>query len=175
MYQPSYWYHDNIKFPEREINQVVSELKRLGSGLTVRGYPVTSYHFKIHSRPDKIWAPKYTKILEDLTKNIGLYSTTKYDFEYWAQLYTNGTKHKRHHHGVGDGHPHLSFVHFIKPGKEQSFRFITEEGEDWTPPEQNEGDLIYFPSWCWHRVAPVLVEERLVVAGNIQFTYIDED
>lgn len=176
MYKPSYWVHGNIKFPEQEITQVVSELKRLGSELTVRGYPASSYHFKLFSRPDKIWAERYTKILEDLTKNIGLYSTTQYAFEYWAQLYTNGIQHKRHHHhDVDGGHPQISFVHFIKPDKEKSFKFITNDKEDWTPPEQNEGDLIYFPSWCWHRVAPVVAEERLVVAGNIDFLHIDED
>jgi len=173
MYQPSYWVHGNIKFPEKEINQVVSELKRLGKELIVRGYPViSSYYFKHFSRPDKIWSDKYGEIIKDITKNLGLYSTTKYDFEYWSQLYTNGTEHKAHHHGLGDS---ISFVHFIKPDKEKSFKFLTNEREEWTPPEQNEGDLIYFPAWCWHQVSPVITDERLVVAGNIKITYIDEN
>ena len=175
MYQPFYWVHDNIKFPEKEISQVVSELKRLGDELTARGYPASSYFFKSFSRPDKIWADRYSEIIKDITKNLGLYSTTQYTFSYWSQLYTRGIEHTRHHHGIGDGNPHISFVHFIKPDKEKSFKFITDEKEDWTPPEQNEGDIIYFPSWCWHRVVPVQAEERLVVAGNIQITHIDED
>ena len=174
MYQPTYWVHGNIKFPEQEVNQVVSELKRLGSELLVRGYPASSFHFKLFSRPDKIWAERYTEIVSDITKAINLHSSTKYFFEYWSQLYTNNIQHIRHHHfDANDGNPQISFVHFIKPDKEKSFRFVTNEQEDWTPPEQNEGDLICFPSWCWHRVVPVKTKERLVVAGNIDIAHID--
>ena len=173
MYQPTYWLHDNIQFPEHEVEQVSRELKRLGAELTVRGYPASSYNFKVFNKPDKIWSKRYNQIVTDITKNIGLNSTSKYNFEYWSQLYTEGTQHNPHHHyEVEGGHPQISFVHFIKPDAPDSFKFITNDKEDWIPLEQNKGDLIVFPSWCWHRVTPI--KERLVVAGNIDFVHIDD-
>ena len=175
MYKPVYWYHGNVKFPDTEVDQVTRELKRIGTEMLVRGYPASSYHFKIFNRPDKIWAERYTKIVEDITKSVNIYSSTKYLFSYWSQLYSKDIQHTPHHHfDAVEQRGQISFVHFIRPDKEKSFRFLTHEKEDWTPAEQNEGDIICFPSWCWHRVAPVITSERLVVAGNIEIDYMED-
>ena len=170
MFRPQYWTHGNLKLPDKEVDQVIAELKRLGKELIVRDENISSFHFKQHSRPDKIWRNTYSELVEDITKSVGIYSECKYYYDYWSQVYL-----PKQHHGA---HNHLSpptyicFVHFIRPGKDKNFKFIDGDGKDYTPEQQNEGDILCFPPFMWHRVAPVL-EERFVVAGNIAITHIN--
>ena len=55
--------------------------------------------------------------------------------------------------------------------EEKLFRFTDTDGNVFVPKEQNNGDIICFPSWLWHEVLPNETnEERLVTAGNIKIT-----
>ena len=77
MFRPPYWFHKNIKFDKEEVDKVAEELKVVSRELIVRGEPLlSSYHFKLHQRPDKIWNDKYSKIMEDVVKEIGMFNTT---------------------------------------------------------------------------------------------------
>ena len=75
MYKPLYWYHGNITFPDQEVEQVIKELERLGEELIKREDAISSYYLKVHSRPDKIWQPKYEEIVEEITDSIGIQKT----------------------------------------------------------------------------------------------------
>ena len=175
MFRPQYWTHGNLKLPDKEVDQVIAELKRVGKELIVRDENISSYHFKRHSRPDKIWANTYGEVVEDITKSLGIYSECQYVYEYWSQLYFPNKYHSPHHHlssPTDENYTaYICFVHFIKPGKDKNFKFVDGEGKDYTP-EQNEGDILCFPPFMWHRVAPVL-EERFAVAGNISITQMN--
>lgn len=179
MFKPVYWLHRNIKFPEDEVKQVIRELRKVGREFVVRGEAVTSYHFAPHQRPDKIWRQYYADICEEITKDIGIYSTCQYNYEYWSQLYTTNNVHHPHHH-FNDSYDRdrlarkadISFVHFIQP-EEKAFKFIDNEGKDHTLPQQDPGDIICFPSWMWHWVAPVKSDERFVIAGNIEIKELE--
>ena len=167
-YNPPYWFHKNIQFPDEEINQVSENLKKISKELLVRKYPMlSSYYFKMHQRPDKIWQKKYSDIVKDITKEVGLYSLCRYEFEYWSQYYLRNTGHPAHCHFDPS---HLSFVHILK-SPEKLFTFTDTVGNTFVPPEQNNGDLFVFPSWVFHEVKPnESGEERFVVAGNITIT-----
>ena len=170
MYKPLYWYQGNYKFPDTEVDQVINELIRLGDELLKREEAISSYYLKAYSRPDKIWQPRYQKIVEDITKSIGIESTSTYEWEYWAQLYFPKNRHRAHHHC--NYTPTLSFVHFVKPTEDNLFTFLDNDGNDYTLPEQSKGDLVFFPSYIWHRVKPIKLDKRFVISGNIEIKSI---
>ena len=54
-YRPPYWYHDNIKFSEDELNSLKTELDNLGSEkYTENNQCITTCIFKDESRPYQI-------------------------------------------------------------------------------------------------------------------------
>ena len=54
--------------------------------------------------------------------------------------------------------------------------FLDHDGHFFIPEEQNNGDLICFPSYLHHQVLPNKSNtQRFVVAGNIEITYIQQD
>ena len=179
MYKPPYWFFKNIKFPDNEIEQVIEGIKNCSEELIVRDEGLlSSFYFKMHQRPDKIWRDRYHTIMEDITKSMGMFSSTKYIFEYWSQLYYKNVGHPPHHHVdpeqlfLGK----ISWVHFIRTSKEKSFMFVDGNGQVFTPKEQNEGDIIYFPSYLWHQVFPNKSNsQRFVCAGNLSFIHLDTD
>ena len=85
--------------------------------------------------------------------------------------------HRAHHHADVDDNLDtiISWVHFIDVPKQKLFRFTDTTGNFFVPEEQNEGDIICFPSWVWHEVLPNNSNERRVVlAGNITVTHYDD-
>ena len=170
MFKPPYWNHKNIKFPQEEMDIVISQLKKLPS----KKYKnFTSLHY-VDSYPEKIWEEEYKLILADLLTEIGIHEMSRYTYVFWSQYYTKNSSHYIHNHYnnlIND----ISFVHFLKVTDIPLFRFTNLEGEYFTPPKQNEGDFICFPSWVWHEVIPnESDQERLIVAGNIQITSMDQ-
>ena len=61
-----------------------------------------------------------------------------------------------------------------KPTKENNFVFLDNDGKEHGLPEQNEGDLIFFPSYIWHSAKPLKSGRRFVVAGNIEIKFIEK-
>jgi len=54
------------------------------------------------------------------------------------------------------------------------FRFTDTKGNTLVPDEQNNGDIICFPSWVWHEVLPNKTDKRrVVISGNIKVTHYD--
>ena len=176
-FKPPYWFHRNIKFEKEEVDKVAKELKHVSRELIVRDEPLlSSYHFKLHQRPDKIWNDRYSKIMEGVVKEIGMFTTTKYTYEYWTQLYFKNGGHPPHHHIDPEQKFYgcLSWVHFHRTPEEHYFTFLNSDGEIYSPKEQEDGDLIVFPSFIWHQIYPNKSDvERFVTAGNIAFTHID--
>lgn len=176
-FKPPYWFYKNIKFPEDKIHNVIEELKVVSRELIVRDEPLlSSYNFKLHQRPDKIWNDDYKDIMKGIVTQMGMYNTTKYLYEYWSQLYYKNVGHPPHHHEDNESclAGRISWVHFHKTPKEKSFMFIDCNGQVFVPEEQNEGDIICFPSYLWHQVFPNKSNtQRFVCAGNIAFIHID--
>ena len=175
MYRPLYWYYGNVKFPDTEVEQVINELLKLSDylGLHMEEDATSSYYLDVTERPDKIWQPRYHEIVENLTKSIGIHSTSKYIWDYWTQLYFPSNHHPPHTHWHGPST--ISFVHFLKPTKENNFVFLDNDGKEHGLPEQSEGDLIFFPSYIWHSAKPLKSGRRFVVAGNIEIKFIEKD
>ena len=173
MFTPPYWNHSNIKFSNEEINYMISEYK---SKVPFVEENYTSF-VPEHPNPEVIWLKKYSAIISDIMSNMGLETTTRYSYNLWGQLYLQGHKHKPHHHFNTDKNSSnsvISFVHFIKPADKPLFQFLNLKGDQVTPKNQKKGDIILFPSWLLHTVLPNKSnEERFIIAGNINITYID--
>ena len=170
MYKPPYSFYKNIKFPESEIQHVIKKLNGMSNLDTRRDEFTTSFFLKEQERPEKIWRHRYSQIQEQLLRQIGIYTTCRCEFYYWSQLYNKGDNHCPHHH-FGDG-TIISWVHFVRsPFK--AFRFTDKDLNYFIPPEQEEGDMIYFPSYLCHQAMPSCTDEqRFIVAGNIKITQI---
>ena len=170
MYKPPYSFYKNIKFPESEIQHVIKKLNGMSNLDTRRDECTTSFFLKEQERPEKIWRHRYSQIQEQLLRQIGIYTTCRCEFYYWSQLYNKGDNHCPHHH-FGDG-TIISWVHFVRsPFK--AFRFTDKDLNYFIPPEQEEGDIICFPSYLCHQAMPSCTDEqRFIVAGNIKITQI---
>ena len=116
MYKPPYWFYKNIKFPESEIQHVIKKL----NGMSKHDECTTSFFLEEQERPDKIWRHRYSQIHEQLLRQIGIYTTCRYEFYYWSQLYNKGDSHCPHHH-FRDGSM-ISWVHFVR-SYFKAFRF----------------------------------------------------
>ena len=175
MFEPLYRYHGNVKFPDTEVEQVINELCKLKNylGMFMEEEAVSSYYLDQKDRPDKIWQPRYNEIVEEITKSIGIQSTSRYVWDYWSQLYFTNNFHSAHTHYQGPST--ISWVHFVKPTTEKHFMFVDNDGKEHELPEQNEGDIVFFPSYIWHRVKPLKSGRRFVVAGNIELTFVEKD
>ena len=188
MCKPLYWYHGNVKFPDTEVEKMISDLTKSGdhirslmekslmetSKLGVREESsISTYYFDVTERPDAVWQPRYNEIIEEIMKSIGIQSSTRYDWDYWTQLYFANDYHGAHTHS--NLKESISFVHFIKPTKENNFVFLDNDGNEHVLPEQNEGDIVCFPSYIWHKVKPLKSGIRFVVSGNIELTHIERD
>ena len=174
MFKPLYWYYGNVKFPDTEVEQVINELIRLSDYLQLfmEEEAISSYYLKELDRPDKIWQPRYQEIVENLTKSIAIQSTSRYTWDYWTQLYFPKHHHPAHTHY--NGKDTISFVHFINPTKENNFVFLDNDGNEHVLAEQNEGDIVFFPSYIWHKVKPLKSGRRFAVAGNIEITFLEK-
>ena len=142
MFTPPYWNHSNIKFPDKEIDLVRSEYKSKVP-FVVDNY--TSF-YEEGPKPEVIWLNNYSAIIADIMSNIGLETTTRYSYHLWGQLYLKGNNHLPHHHfhpvPNSSDNSSISFVHFIKPTDETTFRFLNLKGDEVIPPKQKEGDII---------------------------------
>ena len=179
MFEPPYWFHDNIKFSDKDINKLKNSLleEQYNNNKDVVEHK-TSYNHDPIFRPDRFLNYYYKDIIDDITKKIGIYHLSKYDYFFWSQLYQINGYHGPHNHAGGKGvdlNAHISWVHFLDVPDQKCFRFTDTKGNILIPDEQSSGDIICFPSWVWHEVVPLETDYlRLVTAGNIGFTSHDE-
>ena len=186
-FKPIYWFHDNIKFSSEEIDEFKSNLDKLdvekltgtfivGEKLIKNNDCISTFVYCENDRPDVKYNDMYSKIVENITKNVGIYNNILYDYTYWTQMYDNNMCHKPHNHAKLDPNfvDIISWVHFIDVPEQKCFRFLDNDGNFFVPDEQTNGDIICFPSWAWHEVMPNETEHRrLVISGNISVTHFD--
>ena len=176
-FKPPYWYHDNIKFSDEDINKLKNSLLEEQYNNKNIIEHKTSYNHDPSFRPDRFLNKYYKNIIDDITKKVGIYHLSKYDYFFWSQLYQINGYHGPHNHtgekGV-DFNADISWVHFLDVPEQKCFRFTDTKGNILVPDEQSSGDIICFPSWVWHEVVPLETDYlRLVTAGNIGFTSHD--
>ena len=177
-FKPPYWYHDNIKFSKDDLNLLKSEIDALREQkFAKRNQHISTFLLEKYERPENKYLDLYKKIVEDITKTVGIYYKVTYDVSYWTQLYDNGMSHNPHHHAMinSDWESTISWVHFLDVPEQKCFRFTDTKGNTLVPDEQNNGDIICFPSWVWHEVIPNESNvRRLVTSGNIKVTHYDD-
>ena len=179
-FKPPYWYHDNIKFSDNDIEELKNylihdEYKNQNKDIEEHNHQTTFFH-NLDQRPEKKYLNLYKKIVADITKNVGIYHKVIYDVSFWTQLYEKGMSHNPHHHAMlsPDWDSAISWVHFLDVPEQKCFRFTDTKGNTLIPDEQNNGDIICFPSWVWHEVLPNNSSmRRLVTSGNIKITHYD--
>ena len=176
MFEPPHWFYKNTKFPEKEIDEVISELiRKLDEEVTWTEGLLTSFFLSQYQRPDRIWNEQYSKLMEGVVKQLGVYTNCRYSYEYWSQYYHKNIGHRSHHHARGDlfAFGQLSWVHFLRTTEEKSFVFLDKTGNFFTP-RQDQGDIIIFPSYLWHKVKLNTTNaKRFVVAGNLWITDLE--
>lgn len=172
MFKPPHWFHKNIQFPEKEIDQVINQIQEKINNIQTLNPLITSYFLDMMERPDRIWSQQYSQLMEDVVKNMGVYTTCKYNYEYWSQYYHKNIGHQNHHHARGDlnAFGQISWVHFLRTTEKKSFVFLDNNGNTFTP-KQDKGDVLIFPSYIWHEAKPDT--KRFVVAGNLWITYLE--
>ena len=156
-FKPPYWYHDNVKFSENDLKILKSDIDGLGEKKFAKNnMHISTFFLEQTERPEKKYVEVYEKIVEDITKSVGIYYKVKYQYVYWSQLYEKGMIHKPHHHASLDSEmkTDISWVHFLDVPKQKCFRFTDMKGNILIPKEQNSGYIICFPSWIWHEVLP---------------------
>ena len=178
MFKPPYWFHDNVKFSDEDINILKNSLLEEQYKNKDIVEHKTSFNHDPSFRPDRFLNKYYKDIIDDITKKVGIYHLSKYDYFFWSQLYEINGYHGPHNHAGGKGidlNAHISWVHFLDVPDQKCFRFTDTKGNILIPDEQSSGDIICFPSWVWHEVVPLETDYlRLVTAGNIGFTSHDE-
>jgi hypothetical protein len=120
----------------------------------------------------------YAMIQEKIMKDLSLFHRTKYHWDFWVQMYNNKTNgHPDHDHfSIGGNRVSIiSWVHFILTPNQKCFYFIGPNRNKIYPNYQSSGDIIAFPSWSAHGVDKVSENnfDRLIVAGNINLSYIE--
>ena len=184
-FKPPYWYHDNIKFSDEEIDTLKKELTRMSAVLSEDDSlreQVTTYFVDDTTRPEKRFNNFYSKLVEDIMKNVGLYRMVRYEYIYWSQLYLKNNKHNPHQHSrkIEESSRQyeeviISWVHFLDVPEQKCFRFVDNDGNILVPEQQLNGDIIVFPSWVWHEVLPNESDKkRIVISGNISVTHYDD-
>ena len=176
-FKPPYWYQGNLKFSENDLKILKTDIDNLGEKkFSKDNKHMSTYFIEQTERPEKKYVEVYKKIVEDITKTVGIFYKTTYNVSFWTQLYDEGMTHNPHHHALieSDSESVISWVHFLDVPKQKCFRFTDTKGNTLVPDEQNNGDIICFPSWVWHEVLPNETNKRrVVISGNIKVTHYD--
>ena len=108
----------------------------------------------------------YVDLADRIAKEQAYYVNSFYTCTYWIQVYNKDAIHPIHTHFTMGDNTIISWVHFLKIPDTPCFRFT--DGENYLVPEQQEGDIIVYPSYIRHEVISHQEDfNRIVVAGNI--------
>ena len=96
-FKPIYWYYGNTKFSSEEIYELKSNIDKIDAEkLTENNDCISTFVYCENDRPDIKYNDMYSKIVENITKNVGIYNNILYDYTYWTQMYDNNMCHKPH-------------------------------------------------------------------------------
>jgi len=156
--------------PEKEIEDVKRHYKQ--EKFIIDGDYYSSYYDQDNSDQysNRVLVDFYSRKIEDAMKKFGLYHRTKYNWQMWIQIYNSTLgAHSEHDHFSGNGI--ISWVNFVKTPNQKCFYFLDSQNNK-TYPNQNSGQIIFFPSWALHGVDKMESDgDRIVIAGNI---YLNE-
>tara|TARA_B100001057_G_scaffold357185_1_gene359191 strand:- start:82 stop:678 length:597 start_codon:yes stop_codon:yes gene_type:complete len=159
-------FSDKFLLPVTKIDSIRDRYKQdeYKTSMERTGFCWSSYH-----KQDDFLNNIYNDKILQCLKNIPVSTSRGYlsdpTLSYWVQIYDEqaGGGHPVHDHWGPDCM--ISFVHFVKVPKQNCFYFKAEEK---IYPKQDEGDIIFFPSWASHGVDPVVeCRDRIVMAGNV--------
>ena len=166
---PPYWYYtEKVMHPKEELDHAIKIFERKIPVNNDANH--SSYGLKRFTPPEVMWWQVYQNIVENIVVQSGLRKSYSYDYECWGQLYTKGLHHPTHNHNTFTeaGESTISFVHFLRNSNEPNFRFVNRDTDQIHIPKQEEGDILIFPSYVFHKVIPNSSDKkRFVVAGNI--------
>ena len=162
----------NKTIPKDTIDPIVSNIKKDDRSFRKEENFYSSYHLPVKERPEEKLSSLYNDIFPKALNRLGLSGRSNVSVAFWMQIYEKGGGgHGFHMHFTGN--EIISWVHFLRPTSKKCFYFIDGDGNQ-IYPEQNEGDIIMFPSWALHGVDSNTEEEdRCVVAGNVILHKID--
>lgn len=114
----------------------------------------------------------YDELIKDVMIHLAINEHCEWFHQPWFQVYTKNNPNTElpHHHF----HPAtaLCYVHFIEPTS-QKCAYQMLGGRKKIYPDQNPGDIIFFPPWALHGVDKLQCDEiRIVAAGNIQLSKV---
>ena len=161
------WYiHGNWKLDPTQLQTLEKDILRVGV-TQEKEQVITTYHAKDKDLECLDFLYNfYKERVDEISKDQLFFHTSKIHFVFWIQVYNKLSYHPIHDHFDCGNDTVLSFVHFLKP-VENCFEF-TDERQSLVP-QQQEGDLIVFPSYVTHRVKQHNANtNRIVVAGNIK-------
>ena len=154
----------NKKFPENLYTELINRIHE--------NYKDKEKFFSSYYQPGEIFSdiivPYYGNVIEEIMKDLGIWSRTKYRYNLWVQMYNSETTtHPPHEHFTGA--EIISFNHIIDASNNKCFYFLNDNGDKIYPEHQERGDIFAWPPWRRHGVDKVQEPNvnRLIVAGNI--------
>ena len=160
----------NKKFPENLYTELINRIHE--------NYKDKEKFFSSYHAPGEIFSdiitPYYGNVIEEIMKDLGLYSRTKYLYNVWVQMYNSKTtSHAPHEHFSGK--EIISFTHIIDASPKKCFYFLNDNGDKIYPENQNSGDIFAWSPWLVHGVDNVKESNtnRLIVAGNVWLNSYD--
>tara|TARA_E500000331_G_scaffold165834_1_gene160620 strand:+ start:1010 stop:1618 length:609 start_codon:yes stop_codon:yes gene_type:complete len=143
-----------------------------------------SLRTEFNTSKDNVYQDLYSGVMDQFTKDLALENCRAYIDESWLNYYIGSENQEEHDHLPGfysgihfikydDGHTATRFVNPIY----QLYSFMYKDidlyknpdfgSQHWSP-EVKEGDIIIFPSFLRHLVAPQKSDEhRITLAFNI--------
>ena len=159
-------WHDNIINSNIDYDDIISKIVDNDNYYSAPLDLHTTY--QMDDAPDSIVADFYGDVISRFMTDLGLYHRCRYNFGWWTQIYSgnNNSTHPPHDHF--DHGVILSWIHFVKPPKQDCFCFVDSNGNQTFPKTQRQNDFIVFPSFILHQAVPFESDEdRVIIAGNI--------
>lgn len=168
------WYtHGNWKLDPTQLTTLTNDLLEIG--VKDKDFNIVTTYFNKDEDMECLRFLKnfYENRVDEIAKDNFFYHNSTLRFDFWVQVYNKSDSfHPIHDHYGINKNTVLSFCHFLKPVKNDIFRFSDKEQVEIPP--QEEGDLLVFPSYVPHYAAPHNSDKtRVIVAGNISM--VDHD
>tara|TARA_R100001443_G_C3335758_1_gene173372 strand:- start:70 stop:1215 length:1146 start_codon:yes stop_codon:yes gene_type:complete len=161
---------DNKKLPQSLHDELIN---RIHENYKNKEEFFSSYHESGEIFADII-VPYYGNLIEEIMKDLGLWSRTQYEYNLWVQMYNSETTtHDIHEHFTG--REIISFNHIIDASNNKCFYFLNDNGDKIYPEHQDSGDIFAWSPWLVHGVDKVKEPNttRLIVAGNVWLNRYD--